>query len=128
VQYLIPKSFAVLSGKGFTGVYRLVNLEIQVVKFLLWLLALGFGKVVQCIEKYYRHRRRWLKVAVENIGNPDVIDVKGAGLHQSSGDMLNTPCQISSDGQVSNLWFSSSKLNLAVWIGDSVESSCQLLC
>jgi len=32
---------------------------------------------VQCIEKYYRYRRRWLKVA--NIGNHDVIDVKGAG-------------------------------------------------
>lgn len=49
--------------------------------------------MVQCVEKNYRHRCRWLKVAVENIGNHDVIDVKGAGLHQSSWDMLNTPCQ-----------------------------------
>jgi len=97
-----------MSGKGFTVVYFKESCKIQVVSLALLLLQ-GLGK--WCIEKYYRYRRRWLKVAVENIGITMSSTLKALALHQSVGYAQHTMPELFRMGGIKSLV---QKLNLVV--------------
>src|SRR4028118_1175850 len=49
--------------------------------------------MVQCVEKDYWNWCRWFELPVKNICNHHIINVKGTGLHKTSRDILNAPCQ-----------------------------------